>query len=318
MKTVTIAAFVLAIAAAAAGQPTGGARIDQASAGAPAAQMPRVLRDIGFDQKLDQSIPLDLPFRDEHDRPVRLGELFGSKPVVLALVYYDCPMLCTQVLNGLAASLGVLVQNAGREFDVVTVSFDPREKPALAAAKKAVYLRRYQRPTAEQGWHFLTGDQPSIDRLTKAVGFRYVWDESLKQFAHPTGVVVLTPEGRIARYLFGIEYGPRDLRFAIMDASAGKIGTPVDQVLLYCYHYDPEAGRYGFAVMRALRIAGVATVLCLGTFIFLMVRRDRRRGAPGTRAPGTRAPGTRAPGTAPGTRAPGTAPGTQHPARGTS
>jgi len=270
-----VAGSLFAAASAAAGQPAGGAKLDRGSAGMPASQVPRVLREIGFDQKLDQQLPLDLPFRDEHDRPVTLGTFFGSKPIVLALVYYDCPMLCTQVLNGLAASLGVLAQDAGREFDVVTVSFDPREKPALAAAKKAVYLQRYRRPTAEQGWHFLTGDQAAIDTLTKAVGFRYVWDEGLKQFAHPTGVVVLTPEGRIARYLFGIEYGPRDLRFAIIDASSGTIGTPVDQVLLYCYHYDPEAGRYGFAIMRALRIAGAATVLLIGTFIFVMVRRER-------------------------------------------
>jgi protein SCO1/2 len=190
-------------------------------------------------------------------------------------------MLCTQVLNGLASSLEVLSLDAGRQFDVVTVSFDPRETPQLAAAKKAGYLQRYRRPTAAQGWHFLTGAQPSIDRLTRAVGFRYVWDDTLKQFAHPTGVMVLTPQGRIARYLFGIEYGPRDLRFAIVDASAGKVGSAVDQVLLYCYHYDPETGRYGFVIMRVMRAAGVGTVLALGAFVFFMLRKEKRTAAGG-------------------------------------
>src|SRR5262249_44386242 len=171
--------------------------------------VPRQLREVGFDQNLDALVPLDIPFVDERGRGVRLGDYFGARPVVLALVYYDCPMLCTQVLNSLASTLNVLALNPGKDFEVVTVSFDPREKPALAAAKKTSYLTRYNRPGAADGWHFLTGDQGSIDRLTKAVGFRYVWDSGLKQFAHPTGITVLTPQGRLARYLFGIEYGPR-------------------------------------------------------------------------------------------------------------
>ena len=244
--------------------------------GIPASAVPAPLREIGFDQNLDQAVPLDIPFTDEQGRIVRLGDYFGARPVVLTLVYYDCPMLCTTVLNSLTSTLKVLSLDPGRDFEVVTVSFDPREKPALAAAKKATYLDRYKRPGAATGWHFLTGDQPSIDRLTKAVGFRYVWDEALKQFAHPTGITVLTPAGRLSRYLFGVEYGPRDLRFAIVDASAGKVGNPVDQVLLYCYHYDPETGRYGLLVMRVIRIAGAATVLTLGTFIVVMVRRERK------------------------------------------
>jgi protein SCO1/2 len=181
------------------------------------------------------------------------------------------------VLNSVTSTLGVLSLDPGSDFEIVIVSFDPRETPQLAATKRAEYLKRYSRPQAEAGWHFLTGDQPEIQRLTKAAGFRYTWDEDTKQFAHPTGIIVLTPEGRLARYLFGLEYGPRDLRLALVEASAGRIGSAVDSALLYCYHYDPMTGRYGFLVMRALRIAGAATVLAIASFIFIMVRRERRR-----------------------------------------
>jgi protein SCO1/2 len=237
--------------------------------------MPPVLRGIGFDQNIDQRVPLDTAFRDEAGRTVRLGSFFGTRPVVLVFAYYDCPMLCTQVINGLASALAVLSLNPGSDFEIVTVSFDPRDTPATAAAKKAVYLERYRHPGAAEAWHFLTGDQTSITRLTKAAGFRYVWDKETQQFAHPTGIIVLTPDGRLARYLFGIEYGPRDLRYAIVEASAGKVGNAVDALLLYCYHYDPTTGRYGLAIMRALRVAAIATVLALGSFIVIMVRRDR-------------------------------------------
>jgi protein SCO1/2 len=222
-------------------------------------------------------VPLDAVFRDERGRVVRLGEYFGTRPVVLAFAYYDCPMLCTLALNGLASALSVTSLEPGKDFEIVTVSFDPRDTPATAAAKKASYLERYKRAGAVNGWHFLTGGHSSIDRLTKAAGFRYVWDGETGQFAHPTGVVVLTPHGRLARYLFGVEYSPRDLRLAIVEASAGKVGTPVDSLLLYCYHYDPMTGRYGLIVMRALRVAGAVTVLALGTFIVVMVRRDKHR-----------------------------------------
>jgi len=273
---VVAASIVVWCAQPAAGQPGSGATTGYPrEGGQPSSVLPKPLREIGFDQNLDAQVPLDIPFRDEDGRTVPLGKYFGSKPIVLALVYYDCPMLCTQVLNGLTTALGVLSLDAGKEFDVVTVSFDPRETPALARAKKAKQLERYKRPTAMAGWHFLTGDQPSITRLTKAVGFRYVWDDNLKQFAHPTGVMVLTPQGRLARYLFGIEYGPRDLRFAIIDASSGKIGNAADALLLYCYHYDPENGRYGFVIMNVLRIAGIATILALAVFIIVMVRREK-------------------------------------------
>jgi len=239
--------------------------------------LPAPLREIGFDQNIDQRVPLDTTFRNEAGATVRLGDYFGSRPVVLVFAYYDCPMLCTQVINGLSSALGVMSLNPGKDFEIVTVSFNPHDTPASATAKKAVYLERYRRPGAAEGWHFLTGDQPQIDRLTKAAGFRYAWDAETKQFAHPSGVIVLTPDGRLSKYLFGIEYGPRDLRFGIVEASEGKVGTPVDALLLYCYHYDPMTGRYGLAIMRAIRLAGAATVLAMGAFIFVMVRKEKSR-----------------------------------------
>jgi protein SCO1/2 len=244
--------------------------------------LPAPLREIGFDQNLDQRIPLDTVLVDEAGRQVRLGDYFGSRPVVLLFAYYECPMLCTMVINGLAGALGVLTLQPGQDFEIVTVSFDPRDTPATAAAKKAAYLERYRRPGADAAWHFLTGDEGSVRRLTAAAGFRYVWDEATRQFAHPSGVIVLTPDGRLARYMFGIEYSPRDLRLAIVEASAGQVGSAVDALLLYCFHYNPMTGRYGLVVMRAIRLAGAATVLALGGFIFVMLRRER---APGTVAP---------------------------------
>ena len=270
--------------------------------GMTASTIPAPLREIGFDQNLDQLVPLDTPLVDEAGRAVRLGDFFGKRPVVLIFAYYDCPMLCTLVINGLASALGVLSLEPGKDFEIVTVSFDPRDTPATATAKKAVYLDRYKRPGAAAAWHFLTGGRESIATLTRAAGFRYAWDDRTKQFAHPTGVIVLTPEGRLARYLFGIEYGPRDLRLALVEASAGKVGTPVDALLLYCYHYDPMTGRYGLVIMRAMRIAGAATVFALAGFIFVMLRRERTQHS--TRH-STQHP------------APGTAPGTKHSTPGT-
>jgi protein SCO1/2 len=263
-------------------------------AGVVSTQLPQPLREIGFDQNIEQLLPLDTAFRNEAGASVHLGDYFGKRPVVLVFAYYDCPMLCTMVINGLSSALGVMSLNPGKDFEIVTVSFNPRDTPASASAKKASYLERYKRPGAAEGWHFLTGDQPQIDRLTKAAGFRYVWDEQTKQYAHPSGIIVATPDGRLAKYLFGIEYGPRDLRFAIVEASQGTVGTATDALLLYCYHYDPMTGRYGLAIMRSVRIAGAATVLALGAFIAVMVRRERY-GARGTPAPATVAPGTRHP-----------------------
>jgi protein SCO1/2 len=235
---------------------------------------PPLLRQVGIDQKLNTQVPLDLGFRDEAGRAVTLGDYFGKKPVVMALVYYDCPMLCTQVLNGLASALQVLKFDAGREFNVVLVSIDPKETPQLAAAKKKTYLERYQRSGAAAGWHFLTGEQAAIHRLAQSVGFRYAYDPKTGQYAHAAAILVLTPEGKIAQYYHGIEYPPRDLRLGLVEASKNRIGSVVDRVLLYCYHYDPAKGRYGAVAMNILRLAGLATLLAMGSFIFLSLRRD--------------------------------------------
>ena len=255
--------------------PVYGART--AEPGSPSTGLPTALRDVGIDQKLDQQLPLDLVFRDESGQAVKLGQYFGQKPVVLAFVYYDCPMLCTQVLNGMVTSFRVLPFQVGKEFDVVTVSFDPRETSELATRKKKVYvdyLPEKMRPSAANGWHFLTGDAENISKLTDAVGFRYHYDEATKQFAHASGIMVTTPHGKLSRYFYGVEYAPRDLRLGLIESSANKIGSPVDQLLLYCYHYDPATGKYGAAVMKIMRIAGVLTVLTIVAMLFLLKGRN--------------------------------------------
>jgi protein SCO1 len=254
------------------GAPTAGYKREP---GQTSTSVPAALRGIGFDQHIDESIPLDVPFRDESGGTVRIGDYFGARPVVLLFAYYDCPMLCTQVMNGLSTALNVLSLEPGTDFEIVTVSFNPHDTPETARAKKAIYIERYQHAGASKAWHFLTGDEPAIDRLTKAAGFRYAWDADTKQYAHPTGVIVLTPDGRLARYLFGIEYGPRDLRYALVEASAGKVGNAVDSLVLYCYHYDPLTGRYGLVIMRAVRVVAAGTVLALGALIVVMVRREK-------------------------------------------
>jgi protein SCO1/2 len=236
-----------------------------------------LLRGVGIEQHLDEQLPLDSAFVDETGREVRLGDYFSDKPVVLALVYYKCPMLCTQVLNGFLKSSQGVPLRIGRDFQVVTVSFDPREGPALAAEKKRQYVRAYRRDGAAQGWHFLAGSQESIERLTRSIGFRYHYDPKSGQFAHASGIVIATPDGRLARYFYGIEYSPHDLRLGLVESSAGRIGSPVDQVLLLCYHYDPLTGQYGLAIAGALRLAGMLTVLGMGCFLVVMYRRERRR-----------------------------------------
>jgi protein SCO1/2 len=271
---VSVGASLLALAAPAAAQ--------MGAVPPPRPATPGVLSEIGFDQRLGETVPLDLAFTDEAGRAVKLADYFGRKPVVLSLVYYECPMLCTISLNGLAGALEVLSFVPGQEFEVVTVSFDPEETPALAAAKKKAYLARYKRPGAHEGWHFLTGPKESVDALTRAVGFRYVWDQATKQFAHPAGLLVLTPEGKISHYLFGVEYAPKDLRLALVDAAGGGIGNPVDQLLLYCYRYDPQAGRYSASILNIVRLGGVVTILGLGAFILTA---GRRRGPRAARAP---------------------------------
>jgi protein SCO1/2 len=242
----------------------------------PAGAMPTLLQDIGLDQKLNETLPLSLAFKDEQGRDVTLGDYFGQRPVILALVYYECPMLCTQVLNGLVSALGVMNFTAGREFDVVAVSFDPGETPELARGKKAAYVERYKRPGSEAGWHFLTGSQHSITQLTRAVGFRYAYNADVDQYAHASGIMVATPDGRLSHYFYGIEYGPRDLRLALIDAADRKIGSPVDQLLLACFHYDPKSGKYSLAIMRLVQAAGLLTVAGIGLGILLLRRRDRR------------------------------------------
>jgi protein SCO1/2 len=238
------------------------------------------LKQIGIEQHLGEQLPLDAVFKDEDGNSVKLGKYFSAdKPVILALVYYECPMLCNEVLNGLTGSLKGMSLSAGKEFDVVAVSFDAREndKPGLAKNKKENYVARYGRENASAGWHFLTGTQDSIDLITKAVGFNYVWDEKTNQFAHIGGIMVATPEGKLARYFYGVEFAPRDLKLGLLESAERKISNPVDQLLLYCYHYDPATGTYGFAVLRVVRVAGVLTLLIMGAMFFSFWRRNKHR-----------------------------------------
>jgi len=238
--------------------------------------MPAVLQEVKIEQKLNEQVPLDLEFKDEAGRTVQLSEYFNhSKPVVLSLVYFRCPMLCDQVLTGVLGSVRSLPFDVGKEFDVLTVSFDPHDTPEYAADKKQTFIERYNRAGAERGWHFLTGDQENIRRLTDAVGFRYTYDEKTNQFAHAAGIMVLTPAGKLSRYLYRVEYDPKDLRLALVEASDNKIGSYADQLLLYCYHYDPATGRYGPVVMNIMRLGGVATMMGIGALLLIL----RWRGA---------------------------------------
>jgi protein SCO1/2 len=222
-------------------------------------------------------VPLDLKFKDEAGREVPLSTYFTKgKPVILALVYYRCPMLCTQILNGLAGSLKAVSLDPGKDFEIVAVSFDPKDTPETAASKKQMYLRRYARPNSANGWHLLTGDQANIKALTDTVGYHYKYDPTTDQFAHASGIMVLTPEGRLSRYFYGVEYQPRDVRLGLVEASQNKIGSPVDQILLFCYHYDPVTGKYGAVVMNLVRFAGASFTLVCGVFLFIFLRRDVR------------------------------------------
>src|SRR6267154_896828 len=241
----------------------------------PANVRPPRLENVGIEQRLDSQLPPDLAFRDETGQAVKLGDYFGKKPLIMNLVYYNCTMLCGEALAGLTGAMRLLKFEVGKEFDVVTVSFDPRETPRIAAAKKQEYLKRYGRPGAATGWHFLTGPAESVNALTKAVGFQYQYDPKINQFAHATAILVLTPEGRISRYFYGVDFPPKDLRMGLVEASQGKIGNAVDAVLLYCYHYNPETGKYGALVANILRLAAAATLLLLGGLIFILWRLDR-------------------------------------------
>lgn len=233
-------------------------------------------RDVSIEQKLNEQVPLDLTFRDESGKTVTLKQYFGKKPVLLTLVYYECPSLCGLVLQGLLKSLRVLNYTPGEQFEIVTVSISPTETPELAAAKKQSFLKEYGRLDAAAGWHWLTGDEANIRALADSVGFRYVYDPKTKQYAHAAGIMLLTPSGKVSRYFYGIEYSPRDLRLGIMDASQGKVGSLVEKVILFCYQYDPTTGKYGLLVVRLIQLGGLLTLLVLGGFMGTMFYRERR------------------------------------------
>ncbi len=240
---------------------------------------PALLRDVGFEQRLDAQLPLALEFHDAAGTVVHLEEYFGARPVILILDYYQGPRLCPLVLDTLLASLRMLPWTVGKQFDVLIVSIDARDTPAVAAAKKAQYLERYGRPDTADGWHFLTGEPEAIQQLTTTVGFRYTYDVATGQFAHAAGIMIVTPQGKLARYFYGIAYAPRELRLGLVEAAANHIGSPIDQLLLFCYHYDPLTGKYGLAIMNVIRLAGLVTVMGLGIFMGVMFRRDRRQRA---------------------------------------
>ena len=236
---------------------------------------PPILREVSIAQRLNEPIPPDIIFRDEDGKAVHLGDYFGKKPIVLSLVYFDCPALCTEVLNSELRTMKAISLDLGKDFDAITVSFEPKDTPALAKAKRDVYAGQYGRPGATRNWHFLTGEQASIDALTRAAGFHYAYDSATRQYAHAAAILVLTPHGRVARYFYGVTYPARDFRLGLVEASEGKIGTPTDHALLFCYQYDPMTGKYGLIVMNVVRAAGLLTLLVLGIFMFVMFRRER-------------------------------------------
>lgn len=241
--------------------------------------LPPALEKAGIEQKLGATVPPDAVFKDENGKEVRLGDYFGKRPVILALVYFECPMLCNEVLNGLTGSLKSLSFDTGKDFDVVAISFDAREneKPDLTKNKKESYMKRYGRPGTEQGWHFLTGTQSEIDKVTKAVGFNYYWDAQSNQFAHAGGIMITTPDGKLSRYLYGIDYAPKDVKFAVMESAENKIGNPAEQLMLYCYHYDPATGKYGLSILKVIRLGGIVTLLGLSLMFFIFWRRGKAK-----------------------------------------
>ncbi len=240
--------------------------------------LPKVLKDAGVDQKINDQIPLNAVFRDEDGNEIKLQNYFQKgKPVILTLVYYECPMLCNQVLTDLLGAMKAMTLSAGKEFEVITVSFDAREKPDLAKKKKETYLKSYGREGAEKGWHFLTGEQSSIDALTQSAGFRYAWDKESKQFVHASVIMILTPEGKLYRYYFGLQYAPKELRLGLVEASENKIGTVADTLLLYCFHYDPSSGKYGLVIMNIVRFGGVLTVIGIAGMLILLRQQTRKR-----------------------------------------
>ena len=269
MKRATLIAWLIGTCLQGAAAPTT----------ATTSSLPPELDEVGFDQRLGDTLPLDLEFTDETGREAKLGSWFGERPVILALVYYDCPMLCPMILNGLTSSLRMLKFNPGSEFEVLVVSFDHRETPEMAAAAKSTFLERYGRPGTESGWHFLTGDEPSIASLAETVGFRFSYMPEAEQFAHAAGIVALTPQGQVARYFYGVEYAPKDIRLGLIEAADNKIGSVVDQVLLYCFHYDPTTGTYTAVAMNIVRLGAAVTVVLVGLFLIIQLKRERHPAA---------------------------------------
>ncbi|MGC0774066.1 MAG: SCO family protein [Candidatus Acidiferrum sp.] len=263
------AAFALLLSVSAASAQTVPNNVGTASQG-----LPPILQNVGFEPTLNARLPLDLAFRDETGRNVQLRDYFTKKPVLLALVYYGCPMLCDQLEQGVVGSLRMLSFNPGRDYEVVFVSFDPRESPEMAAEKKVSAMKQFHRPETADGWHYLTGSEESIDALTKAANFRYSFDKKSGLFAHASGIMLLTPDGRISRYFYGVEYPAREVRLGLVDASAGKIGTVIDHVLLYCFQYDPSSARYSASILKILRLGGVLTIVCLVAGMLIFRRRD--------------------------------------------
>jgi protein SCO1/2 len=274
-RTVFISLLSIAAVWAQPGQPAPAQPSAMRDSNSKPAPLPAGLRGVNIEQRLNQQVPLELVFRDEFGRSLPLSTYFsGNKPVLLALVYYNCPMLCTLILNGVESSLKAVSLDPGRDFEVVAVSFDPRDTPEIAARKKANLLQRYRRPNTANGWHFLTGDESSIKALTEAVGYQYKFDPATGQFAHASAIMILTPQGKLSRYFYGVEYAPRDVRLGLVEASQNKIGTPVDQILLFCYHYDPGSGKYGAIAMNMVRLGGATFVLICSAFLFVAWRHD--------------------------------------------
>jgi protein SCO1/2 len=279
LSLVTWILCLVGVAAAQPGFPAGYS--DPQRPGTVSTQTLPQLKDVSFKQRLNEPLPLDAAFTDETGRRVTLGDYFGGrKPVLLAFVYYECPMLCTQVMNGLSSALKVMPFGAGKDYEVVLVSFDPRDTAATAAEKKRTHLKYWSAERDASSWHLLTGDEATIRRVTSAAGFSYRWDEATGQFAHVSGILVATPQGRLSRYFYGVEYSPKELRLALVESGEGHVGSAIDELLLYCFHYDPEAGRYGLVVMNLVRLGGVLTVLAMGGFIVMMRRRESRLPAP--------------------------------------
>jgi protein SCO1/2 len=245
-------------------------------------QLPTVLQKVGIEQHLNQQLPLDAQFVDDRGNAVRLGDYFGKRPAIVSLVYYNCPMLCSEELDGLAGALEMVKLTPGKDFDILIISIDPTEKPELAARKKAYYVKRYGRPETANGWHFLTGTQPNIDVVSKAVGFGYVRvpgpDGKLDQYAHASAIELATTDGKLAQYYLGVEYSPKDVMLGLIEASGNKIGSPVANILTYCYHYDPQQNKHSLIVARVVQVGGMFTVVSLGSFMFVMFRRDLRLG----------------------------------------